>query len=82
MTPLRFLAFLLLSCLVVAVPAWGHPGHGSTDPDSAGHYLIEVPHALWVIPAVIGAGLIARLLIRKSAAPRNVFVRADERPRN
>ena len=45
----------LLAVSALALPAWAHPGHGSTDPHSALH-AIEPLHLLaWLAPIALAA---------------------------
>ena len=47
------LLFGILAALS-AYPAWGHPGHGTTDPDSIAH-VAEPVHAGPIVATVIAA---------------------------
>lgn len=68
-----------MTCFVLGATAWGHPGHGSTDPDSSAHYLIEVPHALWLIPVLAVCGLLLHRLVSPAVARQVARRKPDDR---
>jgi hydrogenase/urease accessory protein HupE len=62
----------LLALALVAAPttALAHPGHGTTEPTSAAHYLVEPAHlaAFAAVSVVIGLGF---ALLRSRRARRD-----------
>ena len=59
---------LTLASALPAAPAWGHPGHGTTDPDSIAH-VAEPIHAGPIVATVI-AGVVASVVGWKVARKR------------
>lgn len=76
---MRFSNAVSISMLTVALStplAWGHPGHGTTEPDSPAHYLIEPQHGWWVIAAMVaGAAAVAWRRFSRNAEQRAPAVR-------
>lgn len=59
-------AALALVLVLLPAAASAHPGHGVLPPGSPGHYLFEMPHALWIVAlaAVVGTVQLLRLAVR------------------
>ncbi|MCH2212521.1 MAG: hypothetical protein MK110_14545 [Fuerstiella sp.] len=53
---------LLIVPVLTSAAAMGHPGHGSTDPASAVHYVISPLHAGWMVWALVLFSVGVRLL--------------------
>jgi hydrogenase/urease accessory protein HupE len=73
----------VLVALSAAATAHAHPGHGTTNPDSAAH-LLEPVHFVTLMAVVSFAGLLAAFLIHKrrrlakaTAAARGRMSRRD-----
>ena len=53
-----------------AVTALAHPGHGSTPPDSAEHYVAEPVHAVWIVAGFVAVVLTGIWLTRRAGLTR------------
>lgn len=60
----------LLLCSLWPAAAVAHPGHGTVEPSSAAHYLLEPAHAALAVLAVGAAAVTARFLRTRRRPPK------------
>ena len=66
---MKKVGFLILLTLFGSL-AFAHPGHGTQNPLSPGHYLGNPEHALPVTLSIIGGFVLVTLLWRKYSGKR------------
>ncbi len=67
--PSRFhTTFALLMSALQTGTLLAHPGHGTTDPQTAQHYAVEPLHALPWIAAIVVAGVALMFIMRLGGA--------------
>lgn len=68
-----------LTTILWTTVAEAHPGHGSTEPESPVHYLVEPQHAWWIFPAlVVSVGIVAWTRSRRRAEQKVPVLRRQE----
>ena len=71
---MRLFAGCFAACLI-ASPVLAHPGHGVTEGDSAGHYLVEPLHIGPVILLIVAGIAMALWLKRRNKSLRREHAR-------
>lgn len=56
---MKRLALAAMALICATGNAWGHPGHGVTDPETPAHYVVEPVHALPLLMLIAACALAA-----------------------
>lgn len=56
---MRQRTFAICTLFLIPIAAWGHPGHGANPGTSLAHVLTDHSITLWIVGAVLSAGVVA-----------------------